>query len=101
MLFDEVLKLDEKFSAFKDWMTVFQAKKEGIIPTNFHEYFEDDCQCGSENIINRDLTQLMCCNPKCKIKQGFALAEMFHRFGIKGLGSATCSSIYSDRKSVV
>lgn len=94
MTFEE-LKAEDKEGAFGGWNTVKAAKEEGDIPERFAAYFDDLCECGSENIIKYGLTQLTCCNPRCPVKQGYALAEMFSRFGIKGLKEATCSKILS------
>lgn len=104
MTFKE-LKAEDKEGAFGGWSTVEKAKAEGEIPGKFARYFDDLCECGSENIIKYGLTQLTCCDPKCPVKQGYALAEMFSRFGIKGLKDATCSKILSalraENKSLV
>lgn len=97
MTFKELKKIDYE-GAFKDWKSIKFAKENGEIPEKFHTYFEDFCTCGSENIIKSGLSIMTCCNPKCSVKQGFAIAEMFTRFGIKGLQEATCSRIYRELK---
>lgn len=94
MTFKEMIE-DDKENAFYDWISVREAKELEIIPKEFHEYFSDTCSCDSENIIKTSRTQIMCCNPKCIVKTGYALAEMLTRFGIKGLKAATCSKIYA------
>lgn len=82
--------------AFIGWEPVKTAKEVGDIPEQFHAYFADRCECGSENIIKMNLRTVTCCDPKCPIKNGFALAEMFTRFGVKGLQEASCRAIYEE-----
>ena len=98
MTFEE-LKGEDKEGAFGGWHTVESAKSDGDIPEKFAGYFDNLCECGSENIVKWGLTQLTCCDPKCPIKQGYALAEMFTRFGIKGLKEATCSKVLAALKA--
>lgn len=90
------LKQSDRENAFRQWMTVHEAKVLGDIPEKYWDFFTDTCTCGSENIIRRNLKAITCCNPKCPIKQGFALAELLTRFGVKGLKEATCSKIYKE-----
>lgn len=85
-------------NAFYDWDSVKMAKRVGSIPEKFAPYFADRCECGSENIIRSSLTEITCCNPRCIIKEGYALAEMLTRFGVKGLKEATCVKIYNALK---
>lgn len=94
MTFEEFNDIYGKYHAYQDWTTVQFAKSIGRIPEKFAVYFDDLCECGSENVISRTLTREMCIDPKCPVKVGYQLAEMFSRCGIKGLGYATCSNIY-------
>lgn len=94
MLFSEFKETYKDYYAYQDWITVERAKELEIIPEKYWEFFSNTCECGSENIISGSLTQEMCCNPNCIIKQGYQLAEMFKSFKINGLGAATCSKIY-------
>lgn len=94
MEFYDVLAID-KNHAFSGWVSVAQAKQMDLIPEKYHEYFPDRCVCGSENIIKTSLRQAMCCDPKCKCKIGFALAEMIKNFGCKGLAETSCTKIYN------
>lgn len=94
------MEFSEVFNAyhtFDDFVTVEEAKRIGIIPpalvrndSGDLNIFPDRCVCGSQNIISRNLKRAMCCNPRCKIKLGYALAELFSRFGVKGIGDKTC-----------
>jgi hypothetical protein len=93
MTFSELME-DDKEKAFSGWVSVSGAKELGLIPEGFHDYFPDYCECGSENIIKSSRTQIMCCDPRCRVKMGFAIAEMLSRFGVKGLKEASCSKIY-------
>lgn len=95
MTFHE-LRQNDRENAFRQWMTVREAKLLGDIPKKYWGIFEDNCECGSENIIRRNLKAVTCCDPKCPVKQGFAIAELLTRFGIKGLKEATCSKIYRE-----
>lgn len=85
-----------KYCMYSGWMTVEDAKTVGKIPPEFHDLFENDCECGSENIIAPNLKRETCCDPNCRIKIGFRIAEMFSRMGVKGLGYATCAKIYKE-----
>lgn len=82
-------------SAFSGWIPVRQAKEDRLIPEQFHKYFNDKCSCGSEIIIKNTITEMTCCDLHCPVKTGYRVAEMLHRFGIKGLKEATCSKIYT------
>lgn len=106
MTFEELKQLD-KFLAFENYITVKEAKDKGVIPPYYKNIFPDTCECGSENIINYDLTKPMCCNPRCRIKIGITLAEIIAKVGYKGVGESTCmnfvNAMYKDleHKSVV
>lgn len=95
-------ELSDNYHAFDDFITVEQAKYTGLIPEDYvgepdsdEDIFPNRCKCGSENIINYGLTRAMCCDPRCKYKLGLALAELFARFSIKGIGEATCTQMVS------
>lgn len=91
MTFEDLLAT-ETFGAFDDFVSVKVAKEEGLIPPSYNEVFKDYCECGSEMIIKNELTRVQCCNPRCYIKLGYALDELFTRFGCKGIGPASCIS---------
>lgn len=96
MRFRECQAAYHKFHAYADWMTVADAKASGDIPEAYHQIFDDNCECGSENIIAMNLRREMCCDPKCPIKQSYKIAEMFSRYGYLGLGYAKCNKIYGE-----
>ncbi len=98
MTFKELQSLDVE-NAYWNWKSVKHAKYVLDIPERFHEYFDDYCECGSENIVKAGLRMMTCCDPKCPIKQGFAIAEMLTRLGAKGLQEATCGKIYRAMKA--
>lgn len=95
MKYSEFLNKCMPFHAYSGWVSVQTAKETGLIPEKYWEFFSDTCECGSDNVISGSLKQEMCCDPKCRIKAAYGLAEMFSRFQIKGLGPATCEKIYS------
>jgi hypothetical protein len=97
MTFEE-LRENDKEQAFFEWVSVTVAKRAGDIPQKYWSYFEDTCECGSDNIIKNNLKAMSCCDPKCFIKQGYAIAELLTRFGVKGLKEATCRKIYTEFK---
>lgn len=100
MKFEELLEM-ETYGAFDDYVTVNEAKSSGLIPEDYNNIFKDKCNCGSDMIINSNLAQLQCCDPRCYIKLGHMLSELFSRFGCKNLGPATCLSImYSYRNEL-
>lgn len=93
-------EINDKFRdhcAYSNFITVQEAKEFGLIPRIYYEDCGDDagtfpnhCICGSENILTRDLQQPQCCNPRCHVKMGYGLSELFTRFSIKGIGNALC-----------
>lgn len=93
MTLKELQEKYDKYYAFSYFMTIEEAKRLGAIPEEYWDYFPDKCECGSENIITGSLQQPQCCNPKCFIKQGYALSELLTRFKCKGLGPARCIEI--------
>ena len=54
MTFEEMKKDHDHYDAYKDWVSVAEAKKTGLIPKKYHKYFPDTCDCGSENIIKNN-----------------------------------------------
>ena len=94
MTFKE-LKEKDVFGAFRNYVTVKDAKEMGLIPVDFASYFEDKCLCGSDRIISMNLKQMQCVDPKCPIKQALALHNMFSRFGCKGVGEEICKQAYN------
>lgn len=91
MKFSELLK-KETYGAFKDYVSMQEAKSSGTIPEDYHTIFSDTCVCRSEMIISKELTIVQCCNPRCYLKLGHMLDEMLTRFGVKGIGPTTCIS---------
>ena len=93
MTLKELKELD-LLNAFYDYCTIEYAKSNGLIPK---EYITEDpemgpfpnhCICGSENIVNAlasdegtPFSRVMCCDPKCKIKQGYRLSAMLKSIG--------------------
>ena len=118
MTFEE-LKAKDAVGAFYDFCTIEYAKENGLIPKEYltdnpeRSPFPNHCVCGSENIVNAlateestPFTRVMCCDPKCKIKQGYRLSEMLKTIGtlnpdrtaysaLKGIGvgPANCLSV--------
>lgn len=96
----ENLRKAYPLSYLYEFKTMAEAKEIGWIPLAYQtgegveDAFPNYCVCGSENIINEKLTRATCCNPRCPIKEGIALSEMFTRFEIKGLGDEICKEIY-------
>ena len=41
-------------------------------------------------IIKKTLTQVLCCNPRCKFKVANIMAEMFTNYGCRNLGYSSC-----------
>ena len=100
MTLDEINKKYPTYHFMIGYKTIRQAKDEGLIPAIYQDkddphggIFPDYCKCGSENVISTNLKRAKCCDPRCQIKLGYTLSEMFTRFGIKGVGDAVCSKI--------
>lgn len=77
---------------YTEYMSVKEAKEEGLIPSKFSNVILDNCECGSENIIQTNLKRMKCCDPLCRIKMGMAMSHMFSNFEVKDLGNETCKS---------
>lgn len=95
MTYSEFYEKCTPYHAYSGWVSVETAKALGYIPEKYWEYFSDKCECGSDNVISSDLKQEMCCDPRCRVKAAYGLAEMFSRLGVKGLGPASCKRIYT------
>lgn len=95
MTFKEFKETYDMYGAYNMWETVEDAKRMGDIPESYHDIFKNKCSCGSDNIITISRTQIMCCDPNCKIKQGYKLAKLMSDFGMDGVGPAICSSVYN------
>ena len=94
MTFSEMKTKYDSFGAFTDFITVKEAETIGLITKSHVGIFPHVCTCGSDMIINMARTKLTCCDPRCSVKQGLALSELFSRFNIKGIADATCSDVY-------
>lgn len=94
MQFSEMRCNFDKMGAFLNFISVQEAKEIGLIPDFAMDYFPEQCQCGSEMILDKiSRANLQCCNPFCSIKQSYMLSEMFRRFEIKGLGPRKAARI--------
>ena len=96
MTFEEMRRKHDLYCGFSGFHTMAMAKASGFIPKELAEDFPNTCECGSDMIISFENTQPQCCDPKCRIRQGYCLAEMFQRFGYKGLGPQKCCRIVND-----
>lgn len=94
MTFEEFKQRRQGYKFAGNWLSVEQAKDLNLIPEAFHDIFKNTCECGSDFIITPNLKTEMCCDPRCFIKVGYKLAEMFTRSGVDGLGYSSCSSVY-------
>lgn len=100
MTLEEINKKYPSYHFMIGYTTIRNAKDEGLIPAIYQDpedpsggVFPDYCNCGSENVISYNLKRAKCCDPRCPIKLGYTLSEMFTRFGIKGVGDAICSKM--------
>lgn len=87
------LQSKDRVGAFVGYITIAEAKEEGLIPEEYHDSFRDKCACGSDRIIKHNLTSFMCCDPRCWIKVAHSLSYMFSKFQCKNVGEKTCLSI--------
>ena len=92
MDFKEIISGDVD-GVYAEYVSVEDAKKSGLIPPSFVDSIPNRCDCGSEFIIKNSLKNIKCCDPKCKFKIAYSMAEMFTRFGIQGLKEGTCLKI--------
>lgn len=90
MTFDEFKSLDV-LGAYSEFKSVDYAKMTGEIPSNLHDHINSKCLCGSDRMTNG--VTITCCDPRCYIKLGHRMSNMFSRFGAKNLGPSTCIKI--------
>lgn len=77
----------------KDFMTVSDAKEEGIIPPAFIPYFKDTCEyCHHPMIINEAATVMKCGFSGCARRIGSQASDMLHDLGYKDVGPATLTN---------
>lgn len=100
MTLNEINNTYPSYHFMREYITIREAKDRGLIPAIYQDpnnpeggVFPDHCTCGSENVISLNLKRAKCCNPRCPVKMGYALSEMFTRFGIKGVGDAICAKM--------
>jgi hypothetical protein len=96
------MKFDDLFAyalkPFSDYITVVKAKQIGLIPKKFESVFPDVCICGSDmmaRINDGSVTAVTCCDPGCYVKLGYQAAEVFSKYGYKGIGANTCKKLVS------
>lgn len=92
MKFSEFRETDVE-DAYSEFVSVSDAKERGILPEKFHEVFPNECECGSEFIITKNLKTIKCVDPFCPIKVAKRMANMFANFGAKGLAEGNCAKI--------
>lgn len=100
MTFKEMQEKYDPYGAYRKYITMEEAFSSGLFPLDYKEYFDTHCQCGSEVIINSNLRQFTCCDPRCDYKMYQQLAEIFSRFGILGIGPAICEEFYFSVKEL-
>lgn len=77
----------------QEFITVEDAKSNGLIPSAFHPYFADKCEwCGAPMQINDMCTILKCGNPGCYRRVGNQAAALLKDLGYKGYGPQTLTS---------
>lgn len=89
----EELRDNDYENCYADYVTVREGFEKGIIPQDYREFIKDKCECGSENIVKKSLTEVTCCNPKCWIKVGYQLADIYKKYSCDGIGKKTCLDI--------
>ena len=87
------LKNRDVDNVYAEYVSVKDAKQFGLIPESFKDSIPNYCECGSEFIIKTSLKNIKCCDPGCKFKVAYSMAEMFTRFGVQGLKEGTCLKI--------
>lgn len=92
MNYEEFKSLD-KIGAYVEFKSIRHLKDSGLIPNGYEDLLADKCTCGSDRIMNSELTIITCCNPNCFIKMGYKLDKFLKAFDCKGLGPATCIDI--------
>jgi hypothetical protein len=81
---------------FSDYVSVAMAKESGAIPERFWGVFADTCLCGSDMMARLNegsVTAVTCCDPGCYVKIGYQVAEIFSKYGFKGIGVQTCKKV--------
>lgn len=99
MNYEEFVASDN-YNAFKDFVSVKQAKEEDIIPEDYHEVFKDTCDCGSDMIISKNRKCIKCCDPRCYIKTGKMLSQLFANFGAKFISDGTTIPLVQEIRRV-
>lgn len=92
MKYEELIQSDLE-GAYSDFLSVEKAKTEGIIPKKYENIFPNECECGSDFIISKNLKTIKCADPFCPIKVANRMANMFSNFGSKGLAVGNCMRI--------
>lgn len=72
------------------FFTVNEAKKRGLIPEPWHEYFPDTCDyCHGDLVINEARTIMKCNNPECCRRVANQINDFLKDLGYKGYGPET------------
>ena len=63
----------------EQFITLEEAMNIGLIPEDYHEFFERSkmCNCGSPLVTNLHLTVLTCSNPNCIYKLSSRIANSY------------------------
>lgn len=99
MIYEEFVESD-RYNAFNDFISVAQAKESGLIPESYTNIFPDKCVCGSDMIISKNRKCIKCCDPRCYIKIGKMLSQLFANFGAKNISDGTTIPLIQELKNV-
>lgn len=80
--------------AFVDFETVSDMKYIKI-PVQYHDILPNKCICGADMVTNRELTEIMCCDPFCPVKMAHNLDYFITNLGYKNFGIASCTKLYT------
>ena len=87
MNYEEFKSLD-KIGAYVEFKSIRHLKDSGLIPNGYEDLLADKCSCGSDRIMNSELTIITCCNPNCFIKMGYKLDKFLKAYNEKKNGDA-------------
>lgn len=89
----EEFKEWDYLDAYNDFIPVYVAKEDNLIPKDYKDLIPDKCKCGSDFIVSSNLKEMRCCDPYCPEKLANRLANLFASYGLKDLGYSTCKFI--------
>lgn len=84
----------------KDFITITEALKTGLIPKSYEDVFMpvSTCECGADVVINEARTIMKCSNPNCYKVLAGRIVNLYKRFDSNGIGNVVAEQYIKENE---